>query len=182
MYEKIGQHLRALRKRARMTLQELSEQSGLSPSYISKLEAGKIGVSIETLDKIASVMKVDISTLIAEEEMGEKIWVTRANHRDHVSVHDDVFIERLIPPAANFDLSASLVFSHPKDDSGEPAIHKGDHCRYILQGTFKYQVDGIEYTLEQGDSISHPAELPYRWENIGEEEGILLVVSTMPIH
>lgn len=88
--------------------------------------------------------------------------------------------EELTPRIAEFGLSAILVRCQPGDSSGEMTAHKGDEFRYVAQGEFRYWMDDDEFVLHPGDTISHPGTTPHRWENIGSEEGILVVVSTLP--
>ncbi|MGE5221633.1 MAG: helix-turn-helix domain-containing protein [Omnitrophica WOR_2 bacterium] len=179
MYHRIGRRLKDLRKRAKMTLYTLAEVSGLSPSYLCKLEAAKVGVSVANLRKIASALSVDITTLISEEEVINS-WVTRAGFRNHFALENGAISEQLIPAVTDFGLSSSLYTCQPGFKSNAMATHRGDDFEFVVKGSFKFNLDGQDYILKQGDSISNPANTVYHWENIGDEEGILLIVSTMP--
>lgn len=179
MYHRIGKRLKDLRKRARMTLNALSKQSGLSPSYLSKLEAAKVGVSVANLNKIASALGVDITALISEEEEADS-WVTIAGHRNHVVLEGGAISEQLIPAITSFGLSGSLYTCSPGYKNNQTAEHRGDDFLFVVRGTFKVLLDGHEYILNPGDSISCPANTVYDWGNIGGDEGVLLIVSTMP--
>ncbi len=162
-----------------MTLHTLSELSGLSPSYLCKLEAAKVGVSVANLNKIASALSVDITTLISEEEEIYS-WITRAGHRNLNALENGAIAEQLTPALTNFGLSSSLYTCLPGCRSNQKVAHRGDDFQFILKGTFKFILDGHEYILNTGDTLSSPANTVYCWENIGGEEGFLLIVSTMP--
>lgn len=60
--DRIGLRIMALRKLAGLTQEQLSERAGLQRSHVSKIEAGKYAVNIETLQSIAEAlgMTVDI--------------------------------------------------------------------------------------------------------------------------
>ncbi len=64
MREELGSKLRELRESKRLTLQQVSELSGVDTSYVSKIERGVYAGSIDTLSKIASAMdaKIGIKT------------------------------------------------------------------------------------------------------------------------
>lgn len=62
----IGQRIRRLRIYMRMTQRELAEKVMISPSSITRLESGKIMVSIFTLLEIAKALQVPISTILVE--------------------------------------------------------------------------------------------------------------------
>ncbi len=60
LYSTIGVNIKYFRKRAGMTQYELSKKSGVSLSYISKLESQKCfkSISISTLNSIANVLDI----------------------------------------------------------------------------------------------------------------------------
>lgn len=68
---KIGERIRRLRKYLQMTQKELAEKVMISPSSITRLESGKIMVSIFTLIEIAKVLDVPVSTLLVENNKSE---------------------------------------------------------------------------------------------------------------
>ena len=183
LYAQIGRRLQGYRNRAGMTLRELAEETGLSPSYLSKLESGKVGLSVSNLDKIASSIGLGIGDLVGEGEVEGEFWIIRNDQRKRLLLGEGVVFEDLIPRIPDFGLSGSLVFCNAGGCSGtEMTTHKGDEFRYILQGEFEYWVGDEKCTLQSGDSISHSGELPHRWKNAGSEDGVFLVVSTLPAY
>jgi transcriptional regulator with XRE-family HTH domain len=183
LYSQIGRRLQAYRNRAGMTLRELAEDTGLSPSYLSKLESGKVGMSVANLDKIATGLGLGIGDLVGEGEEEGEFWVVRNDQRKRLVLGEGVVFEDLVPRIPEFGLSGSLVFCQAEGCSGmEMTTHKGDEFRYVLQGVFDYWVGDEKFTLHPGDSISHSGTLPHRWENVGSEDGIFLVVSTLPAY
>ena len=183
LYLQIGRRLQAYRHRAGLTLRELAEETKLSPSYLSKLESGKVGMSVGTLDKLSSAIGLSMWDLIGRDEEEGEYWVVRNDQRKRLVLSEGVVFEDVIPRIAEFGLSGSLVFCQVNGCSGtEMTTHKGHEFRYVLQGVFDYWVGDEKLTLEPGDSISHSGELPHRWENAGSEDGIFLVVSTLPAY
>lgn len=51
--------LRTLRKQANLTLKEVSEQTGISLSFISEVERGRANPSIETLMRLSAAYGYD---------------------------------------------------------------------------------------------------------------------------
>ena len=182
IYEQIGRRLHAYRNRSGMTLRDLSEATGLSPSYLSKLESGKTGVSVANLDKIRSAIGLNsIELLVSESDPQDSTsWVTSAGRRTRLLIEGGIMYEELTPRIAEFGLSAVLIRCQPGDSSGEMTMHKGDEFRYVVKGEFRYWMADDEFVLHPGDTISHPSTTPHRWENISSEEGIFIVVSTLP--
>ena len=53
---RIGQRIKALRTEQKLTQGELAERAGLQLTHISRIEAGKYSVGIDTLSAIANVL------------------------------------------------------------------------------------------------------------------------------
>ena len=62
---KLGERLRELRQQRDLTLLQLSQQTGLSVSYLSDLERGRTNPSIDTLERIAGTYQVLLGELVA---------------------------------------------------------------------------------------------------------------------
>lgn len=60
--DRIGQRIAALRKLAGMSQEQLAMRAGLQRTHISRIEAGKYAVTLETIQAIAEAlgMTVDI--------------------------------------------------------------------------------------------------------------------------
>ncbi|MFB9726867.1 helix-turn-helix transcriptional regulator [Haloechinothrix salitolerans] len=62
----LGSYLRTQREACDMTIRQVARLSGIQPSYIAELEAGKkANPSAEILQKIASVLELDTADLFA---------------------------------------------------------------------------------------------------------------------
>ncbi len=64
----IGTKIRQLRKENKDTLKSLAEKIGYDNSNLSKIESGKIDVTIELLQKIMNVYNVDSSYFFGAEK------------------------------------------------------------------------------------------------------------------
>jgi len=58
--------LRTLRKAMNMTLAQVSNQTGLSVSFISDIERGRTNASLETLHKLAACYNIPTSELLQD--------------------------------------------------------------------------------------------------------------------
>jgi DNA-binding XRE family transcriptional regulator len=57
----IGEMIRKIRTRRKMTQEELGEKIGVQKAQISKLEKGEANMTLGTLLKVFSAMKADVS-------------------------------------------------------------------------------------------------------------------------
>lgn len=74
--QKVSHPLRDLRLIRDMTLEELAEVSGLSPSYLSRLESGSRRLNVDTINRLSDALKCDPSDLLSSTEK----WATRSSH------------------------------------------------------------------------------------------------------
>ena len=62
-----GTRVRQIRKQFNLSQARLAEKAGLSPKYISDIELGKKGVSLDTADKIAAAFDLPLSDILKEQ-------------------------------------------------------------------------------------------------------------------
>lgn len=61
--QRIGFELRALREAQSLTVRELADRAGLDHSHIVRIESGRYGISIDTLDKLCQALDVTIQLI-----------------------------------------------------------------------------------------------------------------------
>ena len=64
----IGKQVRMARKNAGVTLQQLSKQSLLSASMLSKIENGQISASLKTIQLICHALNISITSLFRQHD------------------------------------------------------------------------------------------------------------------
>src|SRR5262249_35688349 len=75
--------LRAVRRQRGLTLESLAEQTGLTKSYLSKIERRQSTPSIAVALKLASALDVDVAQLFSDDSAADhKITVDRASNRN----------------------------------------------------------------------------------------------------
>ncbi|WJH32320.1 helix-turn-helix transcriptional regulator [Paenibacillus aurantius] len=96
----IGKNISDIRKQRGYTLSELSERTGISKSYLSNIERNlKQNPSIHVMEKIASVLKVDLKTLLKlaadaesphkfEKEWMDFIYALKRSGIDKDQIHE----------------------------------------------------------------------------------------------
>lgn len=63
----MGRRIAALRVACSVTQEELAEGSGVDVRYLQRIEAGEKNTTVDTLVKIANVLRVGVASLFAEE-------------------------------------------------------------------------------------------------------------------
>ena len=82
-------------------------------------------------------------------------------------------------------MNSTIEFCQLKLESGCSTIdsamsHKGEEVALVLKGTFSLSLDGVSYTLCEGDSILIPSLVKHVWTNIGKETAELVFAVTPP--
>lgn len=71
----IGQRIRSYRTQLGLSQEKLAELAGCHPTYIGQLERGEKNATLESIDKIASSLKISLSKLfenLGGENAGER--------------------------------------------------------------------------------------------------------------
>jgi len=69
----ISNNLRKYRKKQNLTIEELSELSGLSPNFISDIEREKKSPSLNTIEKLCSALNIQFHNLFIPEKINLQI-------------------------------------------------------------------------------------------------------------
>ncbi|HHD2753235.1 TPA: helix-turn-helix domain-containing protein [Clostridium perfringens] len=67
----IGENLRKIREEKKLSRRELSEKSGISQSYIIKIEQGNKNPTVDVLKSLANALNVKIESLTLNENSNE---------------------------------------------------------------------------------------------------------------
>jgi len=69
-WAELGRVIRAHRKRAGLTQEQLAERAGLHRNYVGLVERGERNVTVDVLARIAAGLGVPLSRLVADAEAG----------------------------------------------------------------------------------------------------------------
>lgn len=171
----LGQKIGRLRQERGLTLQEVSDGSGLTPSFLSRLERDKVNISVANLRKLALFFNVQMTYFFEGEDNQQTGQIVRSEDRVKLSLDDaPVQVFSLLP--ANGDLEARFIEAWP--GSGQQGFSgKGHQMVYLLHGYLRYQLGDEEYILKEGDTLFYHDEVAHTWVNIGNDTAVLLTVT-----
>ena len=173
----LGQKIGRLRQERGLTLQEVSEGSGLTPSFLSRLERDKVNISVANLRKLATFFSVQMTHFFEGEDNQPVGQVVRPNDRIRLSLDDSqVQVYAILP--ANSDLDARLIEAQP--GSGQQGFSsRGSQMVHILRGQIQYTIGDEQYTLSSGDTLYHRDDGPHSWVSNGDHAAVLLTVNAL---
>lgn len=163
---RVGDRLREIRLKLRLSLRELAKQSGLNVNTLSLIENGRTSPSVSTLQQLGQSLRVPI-TAFFETDHGEKKAVFQKNGVRPSAAFAHGLMEDLGAGMPRFGTEPMIVTLNPNADSGKtPIVHTGREFVYCVEGKIAYTVDTETYVLELGDSLLFEAYLPHHWKNL----------------
>ena len=60
LYKKVGKRIQEIRRHQNLSQQDLAAKCNFEKSNMSRLEAGRVNVTLSTLNKVSTALKVDI--------------------------------------------------------------------------------------------------------------------------
>ena len=188
--QQLGAAIRARRTELGITTAQLGAAVGVSRSLISQVERGQASPSIMTLRGIAAALGVPVVALFAGEAAGlssfdrhgkrvvVRSFERKALYRPGTS---NVIYELLTP---DFNRLSEFLRIEVGPETVTPADtfsqHDGEESHYCVEGTYVLVLDGEEFTINEGDSISFDAGKPHRFENRTDRRAIILSTITPP--
>lgn len=164
---RVGSTIRFRRKQINMTLNELSDSTGVSVSMLSMLERGLAGASIGTLVAVASALGLQMHDLFEHGAGAVASPVVRKGEQTEVQTSEGV-IRRLAHHAAEQGLEIAVNEYEPGTASGERLIHHvGHEYGVVISGTLHVDLDGQVHVLGPGDAIRYDSATPHRIANRG---------------
>ena len=187
-YPEMGEHLREARRTRRLSLRDLAERLGVSPSLISQIETGRANPSVSTLYAIAAELDVSLDELLfsgrvsvppspiaappeaASGTMTQASPIQRAGNRHRIRLASGVTWDRLTTTSEDSVEFLLVTYEVGGASSPEDAYqrHSGHEWGYVLSGKLEVRIGFDEYVLSPGDSISINSSIPHRLANIGD--------------
>ncbi len=169
-----------IRKEKKISLRRLAELSGLSASFISNFENGKVNITLSSLKKIAAALEVPVARLVADEEESP-LMVVRKNERFNIVHHksaEGTVIQQFLTRSPHFDMEVVVLELPPGTSSENYKAHPGQEFTFVLKGTVRLMLNDNCSCLSGGDMAYYDATIPHRWENAGLEDAEILVGAT----
>jgi transcriptional regulator with XRE-family HTH domain len=185
----LGRNLRAARTGMGMTLQALATEVGVSQSLISQIERGVASPSITTLRRLTSSLNVPIAALFVEpthpEHLddnldGERI-IVRRDERKALRVRRSRVEYELLTPDLNREVEFLWIEYSPYSSTHPaPLSHKGEENAVCIEGSVVVTIEGREFVLGPGDSISFDSGRAHYVENRTDRRAILVSAISPP--
>ncbi|MGO8934163.1 MAG: helix-turn-helix domain-containing protein [Terracidiphilus sp.] len=180
----LGERIRRLRLKKSMGLVDLGRHTGLSASFLSQLETGRVVPTLRNLARIAMVFSKDLSYFF-ETEPSPIFRVHRKKDRVRMP---QTGVE---PPTYTFESLGYMVADRHMDpyfaefvplaENVEPKshMHTGFEFLYVLAGELILRHGDQEAKLSAGDAVYFDAGTPHSYRCAGGRPAEAIIVTML---
>lgn len=184
-----GTALRTFRAERGWTLAAVSEKTGLPISTLSKIETGKMELTIDKLLRISLALEINIADLFGtpvEDSSGahgsRRRSITRAGDGQESHSPSGRYLYQAYD-LLNKDLTPAIVevTARSIEDFGELHRHQGEEVVYVISGELALYTD--TYTparLKAGDTAYFDSGMGHAYVAVGEEPCRIFSVFSTP--
>ena len=180
--KKIGERIKRLRLKKSMGLVEMGKHTGLSASFLSQLETGRVVPTLRNLARIAMVFSKDLSyffdpeprTLFRVHRQSERVRLPQSGVIDPT-----YFFESLgyLVPDRTLDPYLAEFIPLKKNVEVRSHVHPGFEFLYVLSGEMDIRHGSQSYILNSGDSVYFDASTPHSYRCAGTEAARVIIVT-----
>ena len=180
--KRIGERIKHLRLKKSMGLVELGRHTGLSASFLSQLETGRVVPTLRNLARIAMVFSKDLNYFFEPEPL-TLFRVHRAKERVRLpqsGVQDPMYyFESLGYQVPDRQLDPYFAEFVPTKPGQEPRAHQHFGCEflYVLSGNITIRHGATVHQVEPGDAIYFDAATIHSYECSGKTSATALIVT-----
>ena len=176
-FSPIGDSIRTRRKELNFSMQTVADKAGLSVGFISQVERGLSAPSLASLNTIASVLGLPISSLLDQPEPGQ--GQTKRHSRQIYKVGDGALSYERISTRFDHSQLHSVIVHEPPGHRYERISHTGEEIFFILSGVVTVEIEDEVHVLAKGDSIHFDSRRAHSSWNHGTETASFLWCGTM---
>lgn len=180
--KRIGERIKRLRLKKSMGLVELGRHTGLSASFLSQLETGRVVPTLRNLARIAMVFNKDLSyffetephTLFRIHRKGERVKLPQTGVEDPTYYFES--LAYMIPDRQLDPYYAEFV---PTESNREarPHVHPGYEFLYVMEGEMEIRHGEKVYEIQAGDSVYFDASTPHAYRCRSMVPAIAIIVT-----
>ncbi|MFE0544547.1 helix-turn-helix domain-containing protein [Streptomyces sp. NPDC048231] len=154
----VAPQLRALRRRASLTLEAAARAAGLSPAHLSRLETGQRQPSLPMLLALARIYGTTVSELLGET-VADQEAVVRASDMEPTRAGGWTYWQAGAPGRGMQALRVHV----PHGAQGDIVrVHPGEEWLYVLSGRLRLRLGDTTHVLATGDSAHFDSLTPHR--------------------
>lgn len=183
---RLGQCLRAARKRHGLTLQDVVERCGVALSTLSKVENEQMSLTYDKLLQICDGIGISVTELLSPENRSPVSLTRRSLTRPDTTVREltpnydyaylaaDLVGKRMVP-------IIGTVKARTLEEFGPLVRHPGEEFVIVLNGEIEMHTEHYApRRLRTGESVYIDSTMGHAYLRVGEDEAQILCVCSAP--
>lgn len=163
----VGGNLQSIRKQRHMTLQELSELTGVSKSMLGEIERGVTSPTITVLWKIADGLKMPFTQFIQDES--PEFTLVRKDEMDSFNEGGVFTISSIFRYDPNKKFEIFHICLAPQSTHDSRGHNKGvGEYTLVYEGVMTIDTKGTQFALSPGDSLYIKGDARHSYINHGD--------------
>ena len=176
----VGAILHRLRRQRGMSLQEVADATGLSPSFLSAVERGRSDIALRRLARLAALYHHDVGSLLGYSARQARPQFVLGGDRLKVDRGDGIEYAVLRPPGVDFELIVATFA--PGAQFRDAITHEGVDITYVSLGELVLVYNDEEYRLPAGECVVYSSAYPHRFRNDTDEPAQFVNVVTATVY
>ncbi|OPJ59398.1 helix-turn-helix domain-containing protein [Clostridium oryzae] len=163
----ISANIKKIREEKKLSLDKLSELTGISKSMLGQIESGKSSPTVTTVSKIAYGLKIQVNTLISTPKPDTVI----IDKKKIDPLIEDNGKYRLYPFSTYENGRCFELYTLEIDEGGylstDGHLAGTEELLSVFQGEITIKIENKEYVLKNDTSIRFKADKPHSYYNSG---------------
>ncbi|MDP3385764.1 MAG: XRE family transcriptional regulator [Eubacteriales bacterium] len=176
----IADNLKEIRINRGLSLDNAASLTGVSKSMLGQIERGESNPTIATLWKIASGLKVSLSSLIQKPVEENKV-IYKSELSAIIEDNGKYRIYPFFPFEEGRKFEMYQVVVSPDGELNAEAHNKDTlEMVVVFEGQLEITVEGSKFLLNKDDGFEFRGDKVHSYKNLGETETILSVIIYYP--
>ncbi|MFW5914204.1 MAG: helix-turn-helix domain-containing protein [Thermoplasmatota archaeon] len=170
--EKLGRRVQNYREGLGMSIEDLSDNIGLDPALIERIENGESHPAIGVMVRLARGLGQRLGTFMDDQYVQDPLVIRRDDRREEEISHGGGTAHyryfSLGKGKTDRHMEPFFVVVEP-DEGGPMSSHEGEEFILVLSGRVKLLYGRDTYILEEGDTTYYNSLVPHHLGAAGEE-------------
>jgi transcriptional regulator with XRE-family HTH domain len=171
----LGERIRRLRLARDLTLKQVGERAGVSPTHLSEIERDKTSPTIGALCRIARALGEEPSRLVDTDPVPAVSASYDPGRR--IRLDNGVAVRSISGDPGEITV---VELDLPANEQAPRQNERGEEFLLVLEGAVELELSGKRYLLNEGDAIHYGAAAPHVFRNPGVGRARVLWVTSPP--
>lgn len=185
--KKLGERIADFRQKNGMTLEQMSQRTGLDIQFLSAVEAHDLYPSLGPLVKIARTLGVRLGTFLDDKLSQDPLIVRLDQRQKQITTHrgeqgpEDTVFYSLGLGKTDRHMEPFFVELMPGEQGSDKlSSHEGEEFIVVVSGQVELVYGQDKFMLNPGDSMYYNSVVPHHVAAVGGEKATIYAVIYLP--